>query len=92
MNKKNICQSCGLPFEEGRAYAREADGGSSPDYCSSCMTDGIFNDKGDMHEMIEKNIPLMISRNTGITEEKAREVLSRELYPYLKRWQDAYEK
>lgn len=92
MENKNICQSCGLPFDEHRPHAHEADGSESVDYCNKCMENGIFCCNDSMDDMIERTIPQMVAANLGLTEEKAREVMSKELYPNLKRWQEAFGK
>ena len=88
MNDRNICQSCGLPFDENhRPHGTEADGNPCGDYCRECMVAGVFCEDIGMAQMVEKALPRMMQDNLGITEEKAREVLSKELYPGLKRWQ-----
>ncbi len=89
-NTDDICQSCGLPFDENRRHAHEADGSPSPDYCDKCMENGIFCSSNNMQDMIEHTIPHMMANTLGLSEEKAREVLSKELFPNLKRWQDMY--
>ena len=92
MERKDICQSCGLPFDEHRPHASEADGSRSVDYCNKCMENGIFCANDSMQDMIERTLPEMMASNLGLTEGKAREVLSKQLFPGLKRWQDAFEK
>ena len=87
-SKQEICQSCGLPFDENHRHAHEADGSVNPDYCSKCMDNGIFCSDNSMEEMIERTIPHMMANTLGLTEEKAREVLRTELFPNLKRWQE----
>ncbi len=91
MEGKDVCQSCGLPFDQHRPHAIDAHGNASADYCNQCMENGIFCANDSMFEMIERTLPQMMAANLGLTEDKAREVMSKELFPNLKRWQDAFE-
>lgn len=79
-----ICQSCGLPFDEGHAdcVAKEKDGSDSM-YCIFCYEDGEFLKKdATLSEMVEMGVP-HLARKIG--EEQARKQLS-ELLPTLRRW------
>lgn len=43
----SICQSCAMPLDQDpKGGGTEADGGTSPDYCSYCYEGGKFHDEG----------------------------------------------
>lgn len=82
-----FCQCCGMPLDEGSELkGTEADGSISDGYCIYCYKDGAFTAPDmTMEEMIEFCIPHVISFNTEMTEEDAREMMQK-FFPELKRW------
>ena len=82
-----FCQSCGMPMLPGTEYGTEADGSLSADYCNYCYKDGKFCGSMTMEEMIDFCAPFMVRSNPGMTEEQAREQMSR-FFPLLKRWKN----
>lgn len=84
MAEIQMCQSCGLPFNEEHAHfiAIEQDGSKSI-YCTNCYKDGKFIDSNmSMEEMIEIIVPIL---GKTIGEEDARKEMTA-LLPTLKRW------
>jgi hypothetical protein len=60
MSEIQMCQSCGLPFNEEHAHfiAIEPDGSKSI-YCTNCYKDGKFIDPDlSMEELIEMVVPI----------------------------------
>lgn len=85
MNEK-YCQSCGMPMgPTDEHYGTEQNGSKSPDYCTYCYQNGAFTFEGSVEEMIEICIPPMVEHNPGMTEQVAREMMTKFL-PMLKRW------
>ncbi len=87
--ERNFCQSCGMPMDTPDAhYGREKDGTPSHDYCEYCYKDGAFTSACTLEEMIDFCAPITAKSVPGMTEEGAREMLSKFL-PELKRWKKA---
>lgn len=82
MNQQ-ICQSCGMPMEEG-LFGQNADGSRNEEYCKYCYPNGAFSKDETMEEMIESCIPFLVGKDFP-DEETARKVMEEEL-PKLKRW------
>jgi len=79
-----VCQSCGLPFDEGHKQfiAKEKDGSDSI-YCIFCYQDGTFLEpNATIADMVEMGLP-HLARKIG--EQAAREQLSH-FIPTLARW------
>ena len=86
MTEYAVCQSCGMPFDEGhrKFVAKEADGSDSA-YCTYCYKDGVFLDPdATMEDMVEMGVPYLAAK---IGEQAARAQLS-EFVPTLARWGD----
>ena len=84
MMNMNVCQSCGMPFDESHSelIAKEADGTDSI-YCTYCYANGEFmNPEASVEDMVEMGVPHLAYK---IGEEAAREQLSK-LVPTLERW------
>jgi hypothetical protein len=64
-----------------------ADGTENEDYCSYCFKDGVFTSELNMGEMIDFCVPYLVSDDSGLSAEQAREILKKQL-PLLKRWQN----
>jgi hypothetical protein len=69
MNKRTICQSCGMPLDDNNLLGTEKDGSKSHDYCTYCYQQGKFlNPEMTLEEMRslvkkimeEKKIPASI--------------------------------
>ncbi len=88
MNEK-FCQSCGMPMgADDEQYGTEKDGRKSADYCKYCYDKGAFLSECTMDEMIEFCVPHMTEGNTGMTADKARDMM-KGFFPQLKRWKTA---
>lgn len=88
MNEK-YCQSCGMPMgDDDEMYGNNADGSKSVDYCKYCFANGAFISDCAMDEMIEFCVPHMVTANSGMTENEARNMM-KEFFPTLKRWKTA---
>ena len=61
------------------------DGSRSVDYCKYCYEHGAFTSDCTMEEMIEFCVPVMVKENPGMSEDKAREMMT-QYFPTLKRW------
>jgi len=84
--EEHICQSCGLPIEEGK-FGTNPDGTYSEDYCINCFEEGEFNEPTiQMEDMIERSAR-KLSDETGISEDDAKRKLEK-LFPTLKRWSE----
>lgn len=82
----NYCQSCGMPLEaNGEMFGTNADGSKNEEYCKYCFEDGAYKQECTMDEMIEFCVPHMVSANSGMSEDKAREMM-KGFFPTLKRW------
>ena len=82
-----VCQSCGMPFDEGHKelIAKEADGTDSI-YCTYCYASGEFiNPEATVEDMVEMGVPHL---GYKIGEKAAREQLSK-LVPGLVRWNES---
>jgi hypothetical protein len=66
-------------------YGANADGSKSKDYCKYCFEKGAFTTNSTMGEMIEFCVPHVVSANSGMSEDDAREMMSK-FFPTLKRW------
>jgi len=85
VNKKIICQSCGMPMKKEQDLGTEEDGSLSEEYCRFCYDNGKFTDEGiTIEEKIEKLVELGVNQ-LGMTEEQAR-TLAETTLPHLKRW------
>lgn len=81
-----FCQSCGMPMgDTDELYGNEATGEKNGDYCKYCYENGAFTFEGTMEEMIEICVPPMVEGNSGMTAEKAREMMQG-FFPMLSRW------
>ena len=69
-------------------YGTSADGSKSKDYCKYCFENGAFTNDCTMGEMIEICVPHLVSANSGMSEDEARNMM-RKFFPMLKRWQTA---
>lgn len=83
--EEKYCQSCGMPLGSDEIYGTNADGGKNEDYCKYCYQKGAFTADCTMEAMIEFCIPHMTSANSGMSEEKAREMMQ-QYFPTMKRW------
>lgn len=84
--EEKYCQSCGMPMgETNEMYGTEADGSKNEDYCKYCYENGEFSADCSMDEMIEFCVPHMASADSGMSEDKARNMM-RDFFPTLKRW------
>lgn len=80
-----FCQSCGMPMLPGTEYGTEANGSTSPDYCSYCYQKGSFVGQMTMEAMIDFCAPFMAKSAPGMTEEQAKAQMQ-QFFPQLKRW------
>lgn len=84
--EEKYCQSCAMPMGNTDAlYGTESDGSKNGDYCKYCYENGDFTFHGSMEEMIEICVPHMVTNNSGMTAEAARQMLHG-FFPMLKRW------
>ena len=84
MDELKLCQSCGVPLDEGHKdmIVKNPDGSDSI-YCCYCYKDGAFIDpEATVHDMVEIGVPHLAPK---IGEQAAREQLSA-LIPTLARW------
>jgi hypothetical protein len=85
LNKKIICQSCGMPMKIERDFGTEKDGSLSEDYCTFCYHGGRFTDEGiSLQGKIDKLVKISVA-NLSMTEKQARDLAETQL-PTLKRW------
>ena len=85
LNKKIICQSCGMPMKKESDLGTNEDGSLNEEYCRFCYDNGKFTDEGiTLEEKIEKLVKIGVSQ-LGMTEEQARTLAETSL-PGLKRW------
>ncbi len=83
---KKFCECCGMPMgDTDEMYGKNADGSTNEDYCKYCFENGAFTSNCTMDEMIEFCIPNMVTANSGMTKEEARNGM-KEFFPTLKRW------
>ena len=75
----NLCQSCGVPFEDGSPPRENAD------YCAFCYTGGKFAEDLTVERMVERQIPYLLEVNPGMGPKQARDTLV-SFIPTLKRW------
>jgi len=86
---EKYCQSCAMPMgDTDEMYGTNSDGTRNDDYCKYCYMEGKFTADISMEEMIEVCVPHMVSANSGMSEDGARNMM-REYFPKLKRWQKA---
>lgn len=86
---EKYCQSCAMPMgDTDEMYGTNSDGTKNDDYCKYCYMEGKFTTDISMEEMIEVCVPHMVSANSGMSEDQARNMM-REYFPKLKRWQKA---
>ena len=78
-----ICQSCGMPVNEG-IYGTEKDGTINKDYCNHCYQNGEFTSDITMEEMLDICVP-NIAKYANLSEKEARKMME-DLIPTLKRW------
>lgn len=81
---ENICQSCAMPLSDDY-YGTNSDGSKNHEYCKYCFDNGKFVNNQTLEEKVESNIRFWVDEENGITEEIARQKLSK-LFPTLKRW------
>jgi hypothetical protein len=85
LNKKIICQSCGMPMKKEEDFGTEKDGSPNQDYCFFCYQKGRFKDEGiTLQEKIEKLTKIGVAQ-LGMTPAQARTLAETKL-PGLKRW------
>lgn len=85
--EEKLCQSCGMPMgEQDELFGTNQDGSKNLEYCKYCYEKGAFTAECTMEEMIEFCVPHMADEASGITPEKAREMMQ-QYFPALKRWQ-----
>jgi hypothetical protein len=85
INKKIICQSCGMPMKREEDFGKNEDFSLNNEYCRFCFQKGKFTDEGiTLREKIEKLVKLGVSQ-LGMTEQQARALAETKL-PGLKRW------
>jgi hypothetical protein len=85
LNKKVICQSCGMPMKKQEDFGTEQDGELSEEYCKHCYNNGKFTDEGiTLKEKTEKLIKISVEQ-LGMSEDQAR-TLAENTLPNLKRW------
>jgi hypothetical protein len=81
-----LCQSCGVPFENGSPpRGTSADGSESADYCAFCYSGGKFSEDLTVEQMVERQIPYLLKVNLGMGPQQARDTLIN-FIPTLKRW------
>lgn len=86
---QKFCQSCAMPMgTTDELYGTNADGSKNADYCSYCFLNGAFAHRTTMEEMIESCVPGMTAANSGMSEDRAREMML-EFFPSLKRWKQS---
>ncbi|MCI3010888.1 zinc ribbon domain-containing protein [[Clostridium] innocuum] len=84
--EERYCQCCGMPMGDTKElYGTEKDGSRSVGYCKYCYEHGAFTSDCTMEEMIEFCVPVMVKENPGMSEDKAREMMT-QYFPTLKRW------
>ncbi|MCC5910810.1 MAG: zinc ribbon domain-containing protein [Clostridiaceae bacterium] len=84
--EEKYCQSCAMPMGDTDAmYGTNSDGTKNKDYCKYCYMEGAFTSDISMRKMIEVCVPHMVSANSGMSEDKARNMM-KEFFPTLKRW------
>jgi len=85
LNRKIICQSCGMPMKKEQDFGTEENGELSEEYCKFCYSNGKFTDEGiTLEEKTEKLVKMGVEQ-LNMKEEQAR-TLAQETLPSLKRW------
>ena len=85
LNRKVICQSCGMPMKKEEDFGTEKSEEPSEEYCCFCFRRGEFTDKGiTLNEKIEQLVKIG-KEQLGMTEIQAR-TLAEKTLPNLKRW------
>lgn len=73
---EKFCQCCGMPMgNTDEMYGSNADGSKNEDYCKYCFENGAFTSDCTMDEMIEFCIPHIVTANSAMTEDKARNMM-----------------
>lgn len=89
MNKKLICQSCGMELPQESLLGTNADGSRTEKYCCWCYKNGEFTMDATLEGMIAHNLEYLDEFNavggTNFTPDEARGQLS-EYLPTLERW------
>ena len=78
-----ICQSCGMPMKDSKAYGTNADKSQSCDYCGYCYREGKFNNPTiTCEQMVTRVAEIMKKRNMP------QDVIDQAtaIMPTLKRW------
>ena len=84
---EKVCQCCAMPMgDTDEWYGTNADGSKNEDYCKYCYADGKLLFEGTMEEMIALCVPIMVKDNPEMSEENARDIMTKVL-PTLKHWQ-----
>ena len=87
INKRSVCQSCGMPMKKDEDFGINDDGSRSEEYCKFCFQDGRFTDEGiTLQEKIDKLTKIGVAQ-LGMSEEQARQMAETKL-PNLKRWKN----
>jgi hypothetical protein len=74
-----------MPLNKPETHGTNAGGSKSNDYCQYCYEDGAFTQNCTIDEMIEVCVPHMVAATSGLTEDKARNIM-KAFFPALKRW------
>lgn len=77
--EEKVCQSCGMPLEEG-VFGTEKDGAKSSEYCKFCYENGAFTNDFTVEEMAAHCMQFM-DDDEKFTVEEGVEYLKN-----LKRW------
>lgn len=74
--EEKYCQSCAMPMgDTDEMYGTNSDGTKNDDYCKYCYKEGAFTADISMEEMIEFCVPHMVSANSGMSEDEARNMM-----------------
>ena len=85
VNKKMICQSCGMPIKKEEDFGTERGGSKSRFYCKYCFENGRFKDEGiTLQEKIDELTKITVNQ-LGMTQEQAR-IMAETKLPSLMRW------
>lgn len=83
--EQKLCQICGMPMgDTDELYGTEKDGSKNKEYCKYCYENGEVQFKGNMQEMIDMCVPIMVKED-GMAEDEARKMMN-EVIPTLSYW------
>lgn len=83
--RKERCQSCGMPLGTPGGYGMEKDGRENRDWCRFCYSGGAFTQPDQTVDGMVASSVAFMTANLGFTKADA-ERMSREVIPSLKRW------